>query len=74
MPWNEIGQALRRIGYDKAVVMEPFVLTGGEVGRDIKVWREMNRDSSIQRLDFDAKQSVLYLRSVFSGPSSDWKN
>lgn len=54
--------------------MEPFVLTAGEVGRDIKVWRKMNRDSSTQQLDFDAKESVRYLRSVFSGPSSDWKN
>lgn len=62
MPWAEIGQALRRIGYDKNVVMEPFVLKGGEVGSDIKVWRDLCKDEAM--LDVDAKNSVAYLRHV----------
>ena len=70
MPWAEIGQALRRIGYDKNVVMEPFVLKGGEVGSDIKVWRDLCKDEAM--LDVDAKNSVAYLRHVFSGPYSDY--
>ena len=70
MPWAEIGQALRRVGYDKNVVMEPFVLMGGEVGRDIKIWRNLCPDES--RLDPDAGSSVAYLRHVFSGPCSDY--
>ena len=31
-PWREIGNALRDIGYDGTVVMEPFVTMGGQVG------------------------------------------
>lgn len=70
IPWAEIGQALRRIGYDKNVVMEPFVLKGGEVGNDIKIWRNLCKDEAM--LDIDAKNSVSYLRHVFSGPYSDY--
>lgn len=70
MPWAEIGHALRRVGYDKNVVMEPFVLMGGEVGNDIKIWRNLCPDES--KLDQDAKNSVAYLRHVFSGPYSDY--
>ena len=31
LPWHEIGTALREIGYDGTVVMEPFVKSGGGV-------------------------------------------
>ncbi len=34
--WNEITNALKEIDYQGAIVMEPFIKMGGEVGRDIK--------------------------------------
>jgi len=66
MPWWEIGEALRDIGYDGAVVMEPFVLMGGEVGADIKIWRELT-DGSDETLDRDAANSVAFTRYMFEG-------
>ncbi len=72
LPWQEIGCALRAIGYDKAVVMEPFVIGGGRVGNDIKIWRDLSKGATIEQLDQDAKDSVSYLRFVFSGPNSDY--
>jgi D-psicose/D-tagatose/L-ribulose 3-epimerase len=41
MDWAGMGQVLREASYTGAVVMEPFVLRGGQVGNDIKVWRDM---------------------------------
>jgi D-psicose/D-tagatose/L-ribulose 3-epimerase len=35
LPRHEIGTTLREIGYDGAVVMEPFVKMGGGIGSDI---------------------------------------
>ena len=61
-PWREIGYALRDIGYDKNVVMEPFVRMGGTVGSDIKVWRDISRGASIEELDRDAAESVAFER------------
>ena len=73
-PWYEIGAALRAIGYDKNVVMEPFVRSGGMVGSDIKVWRDLSCGATEAQLDADAADSVSYLRYVFSGPNSDYRS
>ena len=65
MPWAEIGQALRDINYQHAAVMEPFVLQGGRVGQDIKIWRNLLTDTSEAKLDADAKHSCEFVRHVF---------
>ena len=65
MPWHEIGTALKDIAYQGAVVMEPFVKTGGQVGKDIKIWREVNGSTDIEEMDRDAMESVRFLRYVF---------
>jgi len=64
MPWQEIGEALREIGYDGTVVMEPFVQMGGTVGSDIKVWREMVPGLTPEKLDADARASVEFQRKM----------
>ena len=61
IPWTEVGNALRRINYQKFVVMEPFVMPGGEVGRDIKVFRDMSVDLE---LDEEARKALLFIRGV----------
>lgn len=66
LPWNEIGQALRDIHYEGAAVMEPFVMRGGTIGREIKVWRDMVPNLSEGALDKDAKAALQYVRHVFA--------
>ena len=66
-PWREIGEALREIGYDGTVVMEPFVRMGGEVGRDISVWRDISRGASIEELDRDAAAALAFQRYMLDG-------
>ena len=60
MPWSEIFGALRKINYRGALVMEPFLVPGGDVGRDISVFRYLpgsdNRDE-------EAVRSVQFVRS-----------
>lgn len=68
MPWREIGDALKDIEYDGNVVMEPFVRMGGQVGSDIKIWRDISRGASEAELDADAKRSVEFQRYML-----DWK-
>lgn len=64
IPWQGIAEALRKIGYNKAVVMEPFVMMGGKVGSDIKIWRDLTHGRD---LDEAAAESVAFIRSVFEG-------
>ena len=73
-PWYEIGMALRAIGYQKNIVMEPFVMSGGGVGSDIKIWRDLSNGATAEQLDEDARRSVEYLRYVFEGPNSDYRS
>lgn len=65
MPWDELGQALRDIGYQGYVVMEPFVKMGGGVGSDIKVWRDLSEDADEAGMDAEIAESVKFVRSKF---------
>lgn len=61
-PWREIRDALHDVGYDGAVVMEPFVIPGGTVGKDIRVWRNIVEDTTEEALDRDAKEALEFQR------------
>ena len=60
LPWPEIFGALHEINYQGAVVMEPFLLPGGDVGRDISVFRVLLGDGD---LDEKAAGSVKFVRA-----------
>ena len=66
MPWNEILDALISINYKGYAVMEPFVKKGGQVGADIKIWRNLLEDISEDKLDLSAKNSVNFLKTLES--------
>lgn len=65
MPWREIGEALRDIGYQGYVVMEPFINRGGQIGRDIHVWRDIKPDITDEKMDEDAKNAVEFERYIY---------
>jgi D-psicose/D-tagatose/L-ribulose 3-epimerase len=45
--------------------MEPFVLTGGKVGSDIKVWRDLSGNATAEKMDKDIKASLKFLKQAF---------
>ncbi|MBQ7188728.1 MAG: sugar phosphate isomerase/epimerase [Kiritimatiellae bacterium] len=65
-PWKEIAAALKEIGYDGNVVMEPFVRMGGQVGADIKIWRELEPGITEEKMDADAKEALEFERRIFA--------
>ena len=67
MNWTSIGNALREIGYNEYIVMEPFVRMGGQVGHDVSLWRDLSHGADDNQLDADAAYSVNYIRSII-GP------
>jgi D-psicose/D-tagatose/L-ribulose 3-epimerase len=60
IPWPEIFGALHEVNYQGGVVMEPFLLPGGEVGRDISVFRDLLGNAD---LDEEAARSVKFVQS-----------
>ena len=67
IPWAEVGRALRKIDFQGWVVMEPFLVPGGQVGRDIRVHRELLPDAD---LDEEARRACAFTRSFLGQPLS----
>jgi len=58
-PWAEIKKALDDIRFTGPLVMEPFLMPGGQIGRDIGVWRELVPHADLDAL---AKTSVEFVK------------
>lgn len=61
LPWADIIQALKDIGFDGNLVMEPFLLQGGAVGKDIKVWRDLSNGADEAQMTQMLRKAVIYL-------------
>lgn len=66
LPWREMAGALKEIGYQGAVVMEPFVLMGGTIPYDIKVWRDISEGAGEAELDRMAGDACKFLKNLFA--------
>ena len=64
--WNEVFGALKEINFTGRIVSEPFVKTGGEVGRDIYVWRDLMDDVSEAALDKEAEYLLNFTKSMMA--------
>lgn len=67
LPWAEMGEALREIGYDGYVVMEPFMKPGGAVAADIKVYRDLSNNADEETMDKYIADSLVFLKKNFVG-------
>ncbi|MBR1968971.1 MAG: sugar phosphate isomerase/epimerase [Clostridia bacterium] len=54
LDWDEIFEALKAVDFKGRIVAEPFVVKGGEVGRDIYVWRNLVTSTDEESLDKEA--------------------
>lgn len=61
MPWAEIRKALDDIKFDGPLVMEPFIVPGGQIGRDIALWRDLVPDPDMDGL---AAKAVEFVRKT----------
>ena len=66
LDWDEIFSALANINYKGRIVSEPFVMTGGEVGRAICTWRNLLSDTSEKALDNEAKALLEFEKSMIN--------
>lgn len=56
--WDGVINALKKINYDKNIIIESFVKAGGKVGRDLRIWRDLCQED----LDNEAKKALVFLR------------
>ena len=62
-PWMEFANAVKRINYQGWMVMEPFLRKGGQVGQDVRVWRDVGKGMD---LDTEAYKAVRFMRERLS--------
>jgi len=63
--WKGVASALHDINYDKSVVMEPFLLSGGSVGHSIRLWRDLSNNADEKKMDHYISDSLSFLRKTF---------
>ncbi len=63
LDWNQVMGALKSVDYQGKIVMEPFLRTGGEVGRDIKIYRDLSSNAEEETMDRMAEQGLKFIRS-----------
>ena len=64
LDWDEIFKALADVNFTGRIVSEPFVVAGGEVGRDIYVWRDLVLDTSEASIDEEAKFLINFEKEM----------
>lgn len=65
-PWEDIASALKQINYQGAIVMEPFVLMGGTIPYDIKVWWDLSEGAGEEELDRMAADACRFMRELMN--------
>ncbi len=65
--WNEIANATKSINYSGRLVIESFIAQGGPVGNDLRIWRDLSDDVSLEGRTRDMKKSLDFIRHVFNG-------
>lgn len=64
--FDEIFKALADVNFKGRIVSELFVAKGGEVGRDIYVWRNLEKDLSEAALDAEARHLLEYEKNLLA--------
>ncbi len=65
--WTGIGKALKDTEYDGTVVLEPFYKFGGLQGHNMRMWRDLDEDLSIENRVKLAREGIGYIKEKFGG-------
>lgn len=65
IPWTEVRDAMRAVGYSGVMVMEALVRAGGTLGDCVRIWRDMTGNASREELNQHAKTALDYARNLF---------
>ena len=69
--WDEVFGTLAQIGYKGPIVSEPFVMQGGEVGRDIHVFRDLIDNPCEARIDEEAAYLLNFEKNMLKKYNMD---
>ncbi|UKS24504.1 sugar phosphate isomerase/epimerase [Paenibacillus sp. HWE-109] len=62
--WMGLYRALKSIQFDGILTIESFITTGGEIGRDIGLYRDLTFGQDERQLDMSIRESLQFLKSL----------
>jgi D-psicose/D-tagatose/L-ribulose 3-epimerase len=66
IPWKEVAQATKDIDFKGRYVIESFLAQGGPVGNDLRIWRDLSDDLSLEGRTRSIKESLAFVRKTFN--------
>lgn len=63
--WMEIAKAVKEINFQGRIVLEPFLIAGGPVGNDLRIWRNLESDVSDKTIHENLKKSLKFVKNIF---------
>lgn len=58
--WNEVKRGILDIGYDRWITLENFVMSECGVGKDVNIWRNIDKDGSTA-----ACEGIKFMKNLF---------
>jgi D-psicose/D-tagatose/L-ribulose 3-epimerase len=65
--WDKVFGGLRRVGYNKRLLLEPFTKAFGTIGNNVFLWRDLSNGASESQLNEEMKQSLAFIKSKYEG-------
>ncbi len=61
--WSKVFGGLKRIGYSERLLLEPFTIPFGTVGKSVFLWRDLSNGASEEQLIKEMKESIAFVKS-----------
>lgn len=61
--WDKVLGGLKRIGYSERLLLEPFTIPFGTVGKSVFLWRDLSNGASEEQLIKEMKESIAFVKS-----------
>lgn len=65
MDWSAFFGALKEVGYEGIITLEPFLLTGYPISSKICIWRDLSQGADAGRFVENVRTGVEFIRSWF---------
>lgn len=60
--WEAVFNVLKEINYKGIIEMEPFIRTGNEISKEIRLWRDLSNEADDRTMDSYLTESLRFLK------------
>ncbi len=57
--WDDISNGLKKINYEGNITMEPFLIPGGNIAKDVSLWRDLSKNKNLNK---EVEKSLKFIK------------